>query len=55
METFTESTATAFTNAPLETIDLTEWLFTLKYSEYQAFSKVHIECVNSFDSDGMRL
>ncbi|MFV5703266.1 hypothetical protein ACM55F_15460 [Flavobacterium sp. XS2P12] len=55
METFTESTATAFINAPLETIDLTEWLFTLKDAEYQACSKVHIACGNSFDSDGKRM
>jgi hypothetical protein len=55
MEIFTESTATAFINAPLETIDLTEWLFTLKDIEYQACSKAHIACGNSFESDGKRL
>lgn len=38
METFTESNATAFINAPLETIDLSQWLFTLKDAEYQLCS-----------------
>jgi hypothetical protein len=55
MEAFTESTATALINAPLETIDLTQWLFTLKNAEYQVCSKAHIACGNSIDSNGKRM
>lgn len=52
MEVFTESTTKALINAHLETIDLIQWLFTLKNAEYQARSKAHIACGNSIDSNG---
>jgi hypothetical protein len=37
-----ESMAEATIHAPLTAIDLTEWVFTLTDSEYQACSKNHI-------------
>lgn len=52
MEVFTESTTKALINAHLETIDLTQRLFTLKNVEYQACSKAHIAFGNSIDSNG---
>ncbi|EJG02555.1 hypothetical protein [Flavobacterium sp. F52] len=55
MESFTESTTTAIINAPLEKIDLTEWLFTLKDKEYQECSASHIAAGNSIAEDGRRI
>lgn len=55
MESFTESTATAIINAPLETINLTEWLFTLQDKEYQECSVSHIAAGNSAAEDGRRI
>ncbi len=55
MEAFTESTMTAVINAPLESIDLTEWLFTLKDYEYQACSSAHVAAGNSISKDGRRI
>jgi hypothetical protein len=42
METLAETTATAVIAAPIEKIDLAEWLFTLSDAEYQACSPAHI-------------
>lgn len=55
MESFTESTTTAIINAPLENINLTEWLFTLKDKEYQECSASHIAAGNSIAEDGRRI
>jgi hypothetical protein len=55
MKSFTESTATAIINAPLETINLTEWLFTLQDKEYQECSASHIAAGNSVAEDGRRM
>ncbi|MDQ6531119.1 hypothetical protein [Flavobacterium sp. LHD-85] len=55
MESFTESTTIATINAPLENIDLTEWLFTLKDKEYQECSASHIAAGNSTAEDGRRI
>jgi hypothetical protein len=55
MDSFTESTTTAIINAPLETINLTEWLFTLKDREYQECSSSHIAAGNSVTEDGRRM
>lgn len=55
MESFTESTAAAIINAPLETINLTEWLFTLQDKEYQECSASHIAAGNSVAEDGRRI
>ena len=55
MEVFSESRATAVINAPIETIDLTEWLFTLKSNEYQACSSAHIAAGSSISANGKRM
>jgi hypothetical protein len=55
MDSFTESTTTAIINAPLETINLTEWLFTLKDKEYQECSSSHIAAGNSVSENGRRM
>lgn len=55
MEPFTESTTTAIINVPLENINLTEWLFTLKDKEYQECSASHIAAGNSTAEDGRRI
>jgi hypothetical protein len=55
MEVISESKATAVINAALETIDLTEWLFTLKIHEYQACSQAHIAAGSSVSVNGKRM
>lgn len=55
MEAFTESRMTAVINAPFESINLTEWLFTLKDYEYQECSPAHIAGGNSSTKDGKRM
>ncbi|MBA4056484.1 MAG: hypothetical protein C0490_17340, partial [Marivirga sp.] len=47
--------ATSIINAPIEKIDLTNWLFTLKDSEYQACSKAHIAGGTSLSNTGKRM
>lgn len=49
------STAEAVIHAPLPTIDLTEWVFTLTDREYQACSKDHIAGAISVTPDGRRM
>src|SRR5690242_11932423 len=55
MEVISESRATAVINAQIETIDLTEWLFTLKSHEYQACSPAHIAAGSSISINGKRM
>ncbi|WP_431241865.1 hypothetical protein ACQ9BO_18090 [Flavobacterium sp. P21] len=55
MKLLAESTCKAIINAPLERIDLTEWLFSLKDSEYQACSSDHIVAGNSIADNGKRM
>lgn len=55
MELISESRATAIINAALETINLTEWLFTLKSHEYQACSSAHIAAGSSISIKGKRM
>ncbi|HEU4789799.1 MAG TPA: hypothetical protein VFS71_08950 [Flavobacterium sp.] len=55
MEVISESSATAVINASIETIDLTEWMFTLKSHEYQACSSAHIAAGSSISVDGKRM
>lgn len=50
-----ESTSKAIINAPFESIDLTEWLFTLKDFEYRICSKDHIAAGNSVTENGKRM
>ena len=38
----TESSATAIVNAPIEFVDIAEWVFTLPDAEYQRCSPAHI-------------
>ena len=55
MEVLADSTTTALIHAPLEKINLTEWLFTLKDCEYQACSVSHIAGGSSYSKDGKRM
>ncbi|WP_343697133.1 hypothetical protein [Flavobacterium sp.] len=55
MEIISESSATAVINASIESIDLTEWVFTLKSHEYQACSTGHIAAGSSISADGKRM
>jgi hypothetical protein len=52
MNILAETLATAQINAPLESIDLTRWLFTLTDEEYQNCSKDHIAGGASLTGDG---
>ncbi len=49
------SVAEAVIRAPLSAIDLTEWVFTLTDSEYQACSKNHIASATSVTPEGKRM
>jgi hypothetical protein len=49
------STAEATIHAPASAIDLTEWIFTLTDSEYQACSKNHIAAAATFTPEGKRM
>lgn len=55
MDVLAESVAVAVVNAPIEQIDLTEWLFTLKDTEYQACSIGHIACGSSISASGKHM
>jgi hypothetical protein len=55
MGVISESRVTALINAPIEMIDLTEWLFTLKSHEYQACSSAHIAAGSSISANGKRM
>jgi len=55
MEILADSITTAVINAPLEKINLTEWLFNLNEHEYQACSPAHIACGRSISKDGKRI
>ena len=50
-----KSVAEATIHAPLAAIDLTEWVFTLTDSEYQACSKDHIAAAATLTPDGKRM
>ena len=50
-----KSVAEATIHAPAATIDLTDWVFTLTDSEYQACSKDHIAAAATFTPDGKRM
>ena len=55
MDVLAESTAVAVVNVPIEKINLTESLFTLKDDQYQACSTAHIAGGSSFSKDGKRM
>ena len=50
-----KSVAEATIHAPAATIDLTDWVFTLTDSEYQACSKNHIAAAATFTPEGKRM
>jgi hypothetical protein len=54
-EVIAESVAEATIQAPLASIDLTEWVFTLTDSEYQACSKNHIAAAATLTPEGKRM
>lgn len=54
MDILADSTSIALIDAPVETIDLTTWLFTLKDNEYQACSPDHLAAGSSLSGDGKR-
>ncbi|AXL49410.1 hypothetical protein DSC91_001211 [Paraburkholderia caffeinilytica] len=54
-EVIASSTAEATIHAPLAPIDLTEWVFTLTDSEYQACSKNHIAAAATLTPEGKRM
>lgn len=55
MEIISKSSATALIKAPIESINLSEWLFTLKSHEYQACSVGHIAAGSSVSAQGKRM
>ncbi|MFD7872886.1 hypothetical protein ACFV5G_01935 [Streptomyces sp. NPDC059766] len=50
-----ESTAEATINAPLDSIDLTDWVFTITDGEYQACSKDHLAAASTLTLEGKRM
>lgn len=50
-----ESRCESIINAPVETIDLTEWVFTLSDKDYQECSKDHIAAASTYSPDGKRM
>jgi hypothetical protein len=50
-----KSVAEATIHAPLAAIDLTDWVFTLTDSEYQACSKNHIAAAVTLTPEGKRM
>lgn len=54
-EVIARSTAEATIHVPLASIDLTEWVFTLTDSEYQACSKNHIAAAATLTPEGKRM
>jgi hypothetical protein len=51
----TESSATAIVNAPIEFVDIAEWVFTLPDAEYQRCSPAHIAAGFTTSDDGRRM
>jgi hypothetical protein len=55
MEIFVDTITNAIVNAPVEKVDLTDWLFTLTDNEYQKCSTAHIAAGTSLNFDGKRI
>jgi hypothetical protein len=51
----TESTSTAIINAPIEFVDIADWVFTLPDDEYQRCSPAHIAAGFTTSDDGRRM
>ena len=49
------SVADATIQAPFASVDLSEWVFTLTVSEYQACSKNHIAAATTLTAEGKRM
>lgn len=54
-DTISESSFTAVVNAPIEKVDIAEWLFNLPDAEYQRCSPAHIAAGTSRTEDGKRM
>jgi hypothetical protein len=54
-ETLSESSFSAVIRAPLEKVDLADWLFTLPDAEYQRCSPAHIAAGASRSAEGRRM
>lgn len=55
MNILADSVSLAIINAPIQSIDLTQWLFTLKDHEYQACSHSHIAAGATTSESGKRI
>lgn len=55
MDILADSTSITIIAAPVEKINLSEWLFTLKDHEYQACSPAHIACGATISTEGKRM
>jgi len=51
----TESTSTAIINAPIEFVDIADWVFTLPDAEYQRCSPAHIAAGFTTSDEGRRM
>ena len=51
----TESRSTAIINAPIEFVDIADWVFTLPDAEYQRCSPAHIAAGFTTSDDGRRM
>ena len=51
----TESTSTAVIQAPIEFVDIADWVFTLPDAEYQRCSPAHIAAGFTTSDDGRRM
>ncbi len=51
----TESTSTAIIEAPVEFVDIADWVFTLPDAEYQRCSPAHIAAGFTTSDDGRRM
>lgn len=51
----TESTSTAIINAPIEFVDIADWVFTLPDNEYQRCSPAHIAAGFTTNDEGKRM
>jgi hypothetical protein len=54
-EPISESSFTAVINAPIEKVDLADWLFGLSDAEYQRCSPAHIAAGTTRSEDGKRM
>lgn len=55
MEILAASTSTAIIPSAIDSINLTEWLFTLNEQEYRACAMGHIACGSSLAPEGKRM